>query len=128
MSRRRASASGRHGLGHLEGQRREIGPLLGSQGEGLELGHLEQLLHQPAHAGDILAQRRRDRAVAQRIEMGGQDGERRAQLMRRVGGEIALGAKALVEAVEGGVDRPHQRRQLARQVVRAAGGARSPPA
>ena len=49
--------------------------------------------------------------------MSGEDRQRGAKLMRRVGGEVALGAKAFVEPVEGGIDRMHQRRQLARQVV-----------
>jgi hypothetical protein len=86
-------------------------------GERFQLGHLQQLLHQAAHARHILAQRRRDRAIAQRVEMGGEDGQRRAELMSGIGGEVALGAEALVQAIEGGIDRPHQRRQLPRQAV-----------
>ena len=108
---------GRQGLGHLEGEGREIGALRGLHRERFQLGHLEQLLHQAAHAGDILAQRRRDSAIAQRVEMGGEDGQRRAQLMGGIGGEVALRPETLVEAIEGGIDRPHQRCQLPRQAV-----------
>ena len=107
---------GRHGLGHFEGEGGEIRLLRGLHRQRFELGHLEQLLHQAAHAGHILAQRRRDGAITQRVEMGGENGQRRAELMGGIGREVPLGPEALVEAIEGGVDRPHQRRQLARQV------------
>ena len=128
MSRSRRQRHGRQRLGHLERERREIGLLLRLQGQGLQLGHLQQLVDQSAHARHILAQRRGDRRVAQRVEMGGQDRKRRAQLMRRVGREVPLGAEALIETVERRIDRLHQRRQLAAAGRRAAIASRSPPA
>ena len=47
--------------------------------------------------------------------MGAEDGERRAQLVGGIGGELALAAEALIQAIEGAVDGGDQRLQLARQ-------------
>ena len=117
MSRLRARATGAIASATSRARAERSVCSVGLHGERFQLGHLQQLLHQAAHAGHILAQRRRDSAVAQRVEMGGEDGQRRAQLMGGIGGEVALGTETLVEAIEGGIDRPHQRCQLPRQAV-----------
>ena len=58
--------------------------------KGFELGHFEQLVDQPAHAFDVLAQRPGHLAVLDHVDLGAQDRQRRAQLVRRIGGELAL--------------------------------------
>ena len=108
----------RHRMRHFESQRGKIGPFVTLQGQGLELGHKKQLLDQPAHAPNIFAERGSNRLVAEGIEMRGQNRERGAQLMGRIGREIPLRAKTLVEAVERGVDGADQRGQLPRQTRR----------
>ncbi len=115
--RRRASASGRYGLHHLDGERRDVGALVRFQGQGLELGDQQHLIDEPAHARHVLTQGRGDGLVAQCIEMGRQDGERRAELVCGVGREIALGAKTAIEPVQCGIDRMHRRRQFTRQAL-----------
>ena len=43
-----------------------------------QLGHFEQLVDQPAHVLDIVAQRRGEVAVGDHVDLGAQDRQRRA--------------------------------------------------
>ena len=86
--------------------------------ERLELGDVEQLAHDPRHALDVLVQRFGDLAVDQGVDAAAQDGERRAQLMRGVGRELALHPKPGLEAIERLVHRLHQRQDLLRNALR----------
>ena len=51
------------------------------------------------------------------VDLGAQDRKRGAQLVRRVGGKLALPAKPGIEPVERVVDRAHQRQHLARHAA-----------
>ena len=92
----------------------EIGPGVAANDEALELGDVEHLAHGARHVDDVAAQRVAHRAGLERIDARAHDGERRPQLMRHVGGEVALGAEARFEAVERLVDGMDQRQDLGR--------------
>ena len=61
-----------------------------------------------------MAQRICQLAILDHVDLGAQDRERRAQLMRGVGGKLPLRAETGIEPVERLVDRAHQRQHLAR--------------
>ena len=60
------------------------------------------------------AQRLRQFAVGDHVDLGAQDGQRRAQFVRGIGGEFALAAEPFLEPVERLIDRMHQRQDLLR--------------
>ena len=132
-------AGERDRLGHVDGKRRheahrlgadgvEVGPGIAADDEALELGDVEHLAHGARHVDEIGAQRVANRPGLQRIDPGAHDGERRAQLVRHVGGEVALRAEARLEAVERLVDGMDQRHDLGRHRLlgQAHVGARRP--
>ena len=47
-------------------------------------------------------------SIGQGVDAAAQDGQRRAQLMRRIGGELPLHAESGLESIERLVDRLHE--------------------
>ena len=92
----------------------EIGAGVAGDDEAFELGDIEHLVDEVGCLLEVGAQRVAQRAGIHRIDAGADDGERRAQLVRHVGGELALGTEALLEAIERLVDGAHQRHDLGR--------------
>jgi hypothetical protein len=88
---------------------------------GLDLA--QPLFDQPIHARGILPEVLRLGVASQSLQRGREDGQRCQQLMRRIGHELTLHHKALLQAGEGSVDcseqRPHvTRNRLVRQPVK----------
>ena len=115
MSRRRPG-HGRQGLGHLEGEGREIG-----RSAGCTVSASSSATWSSCSTRRLMraTSSRSDAATARSPSVSGwpRGCWRRARAVCGNGGEVALRAEALVEAIEGGIDRPHQRCQLPRQAV-----------
>ncbi len=95
----------------------QIRGLAGIEHQRVELGDLQELGDDAAHAFDVGMQRLPRGAVAERLDPRAQDRERRAQLMGGVGGELALHAKTVLETIERLVDGGDQRHDLARDLL-----------
>ena len=80
--------------------RGKVGGFAGGYGQGLELRDREQLIDESGHAGDVLAQHRQLAAFVERLEVGRENGKRRPQLVRRIGGEFALSTETFIETIE----------------------------
>ncbi len=118
---------GRHIFHHPAAQVLEIDPMRRVEHEGLQLRHAQQLADDAAHDVDVGLDLVSGRAVGQGAHPHAQDRQRRAQLVRRVGGELPLDAEALLEPVERLVHRLGQGRDLIGQAIggqtqRQAGG------
>src|SRR5271169_1601013 len=79
-----------------------------AQAKRVELGDAEQLTDEAAHDRKLLAQSDESLAIAKRVEMRAQNGKRRPQFVRRVGGELALHLEAAIESLERSIDAPDQ--------------------
>ena len=104
----------RHETGDIGADRPDIGDLAGLDRQAIEFGGLDQLVDDPGHARDVRQQLAGGLPVRQRLDFRAQDGQRRAQLMRRVGHEFLLHREAMLQPVQRLVDRAHQRQDVAR--------------
>jgi hypothetical protein len=98
---------------HVRADRAQIRRLRRIEHQRVQFGDLEQLPDDAAHALDVGVKLPRSRAVAKGLDAGLQNSQRRSQLMRRIGGELSLHAKAVLEPVERLVDGRDQRKNLA---------------
>jgi len=97
-------------------------------GFGLQPGQRQQLLHEPS--GAVAANQRGLQSVAPRgrvvhgecgLGLGTNAGDRRAQLVRGVGGEAPLGRQQRRRPLEQLVERTHQGQQFGRRIVHPDG-------
>jgi hypothetical protein len=77
----------------------------------------QQLLHDPVHARDIGPQFGQFLVALHRVEHGGDDGKRRAQLVGGIGGDFALNRESLLQPVECAIDGGDERRDFGGQVL-----------
>jgi len=67
------------------------------------VGFVQELLDESVHASDIGLEFRQFSVALHRVERSGNDGQRRAQLVRRICSELALHGEALLEPIQGSV-------------------------
>src|SRR6516225_8742396 len=94
--------------------RSKVGDLVLADHKSFQLGDVEKLVDQTAHALDIAAQRACQLAIGNHVDLSAQDRQRGAQLVRGIGGKFALPAEALLEPIERVVYRANQRHHLVR--------------
>ena len=104
-------------LNHLGTNSSRVRKLQRINRQRVELSNVEQLTDNPAHRFDVVMERLPDALILQRIHAGAQYAERRAQFMRRVGGELPLSPKPLIQPVKRLIYRGQKRTYLARDFV-----------
>lgn len=109
-----AIANGAIAPDHFGADGTQISGLAGIEHQRVEFCDLQQLGDDAAHARDVVMQRLPGLSIAKHLDPRAQDRKGRAQLMGRVGRELALHAKTVLEAVERLVDRRDERHDLAR--------------
>ena len=77
----------------------------------------KQLLHQTVHPRGVLPELGNVAIARQMLERCGEDGEGSAQLVRRIGGELALNCESFLQAIQGLVHRCHQRLDFSRGML-----------
>src|SRR5690606_22227964 len=110
----------RHGpelLRDRHGDRAKVRLLVRPEHQIVRLRETEKLRDETFEISKLLNELRYLVETRQRLDVGLEDGKRRAQFMRGIGGELALPPVAALDALERGVDRVDERRDFGGEIV-----------
>src|SRR5262252_6425936 len=95
----------------------QVEPIGHVESNSIKSSYPEELIHKPVHARDIGLDLRNLSIFIDTIECRGDDRKGRAQFVGRIGRELPLEIKPLLEAVQRVINGGDERRDFARQII-----------